>query len=299
MSRTTTLALIGSLLVILGFTAADLPLPLVSVPGSLRADGVSQRIGNGTVRTYVLFDPANRAVPIEVGIALSARALENLPAPMATHGATDAMSSHFDTHERLLALPAENPTPYKFVQFNWNPGGHEPPGVYDQPHFDFHFWTADVAVRNSIVPGSPNFEQKAASYPGQEYWTPFFIDVATAAKAPPVAVAVPKMGVHWLDVRSPELQGMTGHPEQYQQFTKTYIRGTWDGQFVFDEPMITRAYISAKKDATDPAARDEVITLPRTPQRQIAGYYPEAYRITYDAETNEYRIALTRLTWQQ
>lgn len=298
MSRWITLAAAASVLVIVGFTSTDLPLPHVAVPLSLRADGAAQRIGNGIVRTYVLFDPANRRVPIEVGIALSARALEGLPAPMAMKNA-DAMSSHFDTHERLLALPAANPTPYKFVQFNWNPGGHEPPGVYDQPHFDFHFWTVPVEVRNSIVPGTPQFAEKAASYPGEAYRTPFFVDAATAAKAPPAAVAVPQMGVHWLDVRSPELQGLTGHPQNYQQFTKTYIRGTWDGQFVFDEPMITRAYITAKRDARDPAVRDEVISLPRTPQRQVAGYYPEAYRISYDAETNEYRIALTRLTWQQ
>jgi hypothetical protein len=289
MSRTTILALIGSLVVILAFTAVELP--IVSVPGSLRADGAAQRIGNGSVRTYVLFDPANRAVPIEVGIALSARALEGLPAPMAMAGATDAMSSHFDTHERLLALPAENPTPYKFVQFNWNPGGHEPPGVYDQPHFDFHFWTVTDSVRNSIFPETAQFAEKAARYPAQEYWTPNVVDVATAAKAPAAAVTVPKMGMHWIDVRSPEFNG--------QGFSKTYIRGSWDGQFVFDEPMITRAYVAAKRDAQDPAVRDEVITLARTPKRQVAGYYPEAYRITYDAETNEYRIALTRLTWQQ
>lgn len=278
-------------LVVAGWTAfAGLPIA-VPVPMSLRADGAAQRIGNGTVRTYVLFDPANRAVPIEVGIALSGKALEGLPAPMAMEGATDAMSSHFDTHERLLALPDANPTPYKFVQFNWNPGGHEPPGIYDRPHFDFHFWTVPVEVRNSIVPSNPNFAQQAAAYPPAESRTPFYIDAATAAKAPAAAVTVPQMGMHWLDVRSGEFNG--------QGFGKTYIIGSWDGQWVFDEPMITRDYILSKRDATDPAVRDEITLVPTPGKRQVAGYYPEAYRVTYDAEANEYRIALTRLTWQR
>src|SRR3954469_24927304 len=119
MSRTVAVAA-ALILVIAGWTSFS-GFPTVDVPGSLRSNGGAQRIGDGTVRTYVLYDPANRAVPIEVGIALSADALENLPAPATHMHATDAMSGHFDTHERLLALPDNNPTPYKFIQFNWNP----------------------------------------------------------------------------------------------------------------------------------------------------------------------------------
>jgi uncharacterized protein len=284
-------------LVVAGWTSfsglpGNIPAP------ALRADGSAQRIGNGTVRTYVLYDPANRSVPIEVGIALSAKALENLPAPMTGHGATDAMSSHFDTHERLLAMPEQNPTPYKFIQFNWNPGGHEPPGVWDAPHFDFHFWTVGNDVRESIVPENSEFAAKGGRLPAEQYRSQFYVDAMTAAHAPAPAVTVPKMGLHWLDVRSPELQGLVGHPERAQKFTKTYIYGSWDGKFVFDEPMITREYLAAKLTA-DAANRDELIEMPTPARREVAGYYPRAYRISYDPETKEYRVALTRLTWQQ
>jgi hypothetical protein len=287
-----------AVLVLAGWTSFSRLPAVAPVPGSWRADGAAARIGNGTVRTYVLYDPANRRVPIEVGIALSADAMDNLPAPMAMKNA-DAMSSHFDTHERLLELPSPNPTPYQFVQFNWNPGGHEPPGVYDQPHFDFHFWSVGLEVRNSIVPSNPEFAAKGGSLPAEEFRAPFYVDASTAARAPAAAVTVPKMGLHWLDVRSPELQGLTGHPELARPFTKTFIYGSWDGQFVFDEPMITRAYVVAKKDATDPAQHDEIIEMPTPVRRAIGGYYPNAYRITYDEVTKEYRIALTRLTWQE
>lgn len=290
MSRIGTLLVAGSVLAVAGWTSfAGSPIPAIDAPLSLRANGAAQRIGNGTVRTYVLYDPANRTVPIEVGVALSADALEGLPAPMPM-GNADAMSSHFDTHERLLELPAQNPTPYRFVQVNWNPGGHEPPGVYDEPHFDFHFWTVPVDVRNGIVPSAPRFAERAARYPGAELRAPFYVDAATAAKAPAAAVAVPLMGMHWVDVRSGEFNG--------QRFTKTYIYGSWDGAFVFDEPMITRAHLVAKRDAADPAVRDEIIPVPTAERRAAAGFYPSAYRITYDAETREYRVALTRLTHQ-
>lgn len=284
-------------LVVAGWTSFS-GLPGNIAAPALRADGSAQRIGNGTVRTYVLYDPANRSVPIEVGIALSAKALENLPAPMAGHGATDAMSSHFDTHERLLTMPDQNPTPYKFIQFNWNPGGHEPPGVWDAPHFDFHFWTVGNDVRESIVPENGDFAAKGGRLPEEQFRSQFYVDNATAAHAPAAAVTVPKMGLHWLDVRSPELQGLVGHPERAQKFTKTYIYGSWDGKFVFDEPMITREYLAAKGTA-EGANRDEMIEMPTPARREVAGYYPRAYRISYDPDTKEYRVALTRLTWQQ
>ena len=42
---------------------------------------------------------------------------------------------------------------FQFVQFDWNPKGHEPEGVYTLPHFDFHFYTvSDAAVMAIIVP---------------------------------------------------------------------------------------------------------------------------------------------------
>jgi hypothetical protein len=301
MSRLVTLAAVAlTFLSVAALAAFDSPTPLIygaTAPLALRTDGAPQRLGNGTVRTYVLYDPANRRVPIEVGVAISADAMEGLPAPKDMPGMQHA-GHVLDTHERILALPENNPTPYRFVQIGWNPQGHEPPGVYDLAHFDFHFYSVSLAERNAIDPSDPQFAQKAASYPGAEFRAPFYVDGATAAGAPAAAVTVPQMGLHWLDVRSPELQGLTGNPDKFQPFTKTFIYGSWNGQFIFDEPMITRAYLLSKRAAAAAADRDEIIALPTAARRAPAGYYPEAYRITYDAEKNEYRVALTRLISQ-
>lgn len=265
-----------------------------------RQYGTPQRLGNGTVRTYVVLDERDGHTPLEVGVAMSATSMEGLPAgtAMAMGDGKGNMAHDMSAmNTYLLALPAQNPTPYRFVQFDWNPQGHEPAGVYDLPHFDFHFYTVDTTVRNSIVPSDPAFATKAASYPAPEYRAPFYIDAATPAGIPAAAATVPLMGLHWLDVRSPELQKMTGNPAGWQPFTKTFLYGSYDGKFIFDEPMITRAYILAKRDSAN-AVRDEIIPVSTAQRYEPAGFYPSAYRITWDAQAKEFRVALTQLAWK-
>jgi hypothetical protein len=268
--------------------------------GAHRQYGTPVKVGNGIVRTYIVSDAKQGGKPLEIGVAMSEKSLDGLPAPMPASGADAKGHDHaaMQMNMYLLDLPAQNPTQYKFVQFDWNPAGHEPDGVYTIPHFDFHFYTVSKDVRASIVPSDPQYATKAASFPDQPYRYPFYVDAATAAGAPAAAVTVPQMGLHWLDVRSPELQGLVGNPAGFKPFTKTFIYGSWDGQFIFDEPMITRAYILEKRTATDPAVIDEVIPVSTAAKYSPAGFYPSAYRITWDAQQKEYRIALTELSWR-
>jgi hypothetical protein len=267
--------------------------------GAHRQYGTPTKVGNGMIRTYVVVDEKNGDRPLEVGVAMSEQALEGLPAAAPMSSDMKDHGPHTMGTVLLLDLPAQNPTPYKFVQFDWNPNGHEPDNVYTLPHFDFHFYRVPVEVRNSIDPSDPLYGQKAASYPGTQYRAPFYLDAATAAGGIPAAAAtVPMMGLHWLDVRSPELQMLTGNPGGWQPFTKTFIYGSWNGEFIFDEPMITRAHILSKKSATNPAEIDEIVPVSTAQQYSPAGYYPSAYRITWDAQAKEYRIALTQLSWR-
>ena len=309
MFRSRTLFAAGSALALTLFACSEQPETITAAasaaragydtPGAHRMYGQPAKLGNGTVRTYIVMDQKQGGAPLEVGVAMSEDAMHGLPEGMQMTAEEMKKAGHSNMTVYLLDLPAQNPTPYKFVQFDWNPAGHEPAGVYDLPHFDFHFYTVSRDVRSSILPSDPQYGEKAGSYPGAEFRAPFYIDAATAAGAPPAAVAVPEMGMHWLDVRSPELQGMAGNPAGYRPFTKTYIYGSWDGAFIFDEPMITRAYIMSKRDATEPGVRDEIIPLSLPARRSPAGFYPDAYRITWDAQAKEYRIALTQLTWRE
>ena len=263
------------------------------VPGTERRYGGTVRLGDAQARAFVNVDEKSGA-SLEIGVALDEQALEGLPKSGSGHHGGHAMP-----HTYILELPEEYAKPFKFVELNWNPAGHEPTGVYEGvPHFDFHFYTITQAEREAIVPTDPQFAAKANNIPATEYVPPF-----NAALAPPglkpADVAVPKMGLHWVDVRSPELQRLLNKPEAYKPFTATFIHGSWDGRVTFWEPMITRAHILAKKTATDPSVRDEIIPIPTPARYQVPGYYPSAYRITWDAKTREYRIALTQLTWRE
>jgi hypothetical protein len=282
----------------LSSSAASLDRAGFDQAGTHRQYGAPIHVGNGTVRTYVVVDEKHGGKPLEIGVAMSEKSLEGLPTP----GAAPAKGGHdhaaMAMNMYLLEMPAKNPSQYKFVQFDWNPVGHEPAGVYDLPHFDFHFWTASKEVRESIVPTSSTYAQEAASFPAPEFRAPFYVDAATAGGVPAALATVPLMGLHWLDVRSPELQGLVGNPGGFKPFTKTFIYGTWDGQFVFDDPMITRAYILSKKTATDPAEIDEIIPVSTAQRYSPAGFYPSAYRISWDAQQKEYRVALTQLSWR-
>jgi hypothetical protein len=263
-----------------------------SAPASATARryGSPVSVGDGTARSYILVDEATGA-PREIGVALDERALDGLPAAGSGHHGAGAM-----THEFILTLPSDNKTPFTFVEMNWNPAGHEPEGVYQgAPHFDFHFYTISKSERDGIMPNDPEFEAKANNIPTGDFVPPFNVPLAPPG-ASPAKVAVPMMGVHWLDVRSPELQPLLGKPEAYKPFTATFIYGSWNGQYHFLEPMITRAFILEKKTAGDPAVRDQVIPISTPARYKVAGYYPSSYRISWDAGAGEYRIALTELS---
>ena len=253
--------------------------------------GAAVKLGNGRVRPYVAVDAARPDVPTEIGVAMDEAAMDGLP----TTGMGHAVGHKGPDHEFALPFPAANPTPFRWVSLNWNVGGHEPPGVYDTPHFDFHFYTIDKAERDRrIVLDNPRFAAEADRLPADEF-RPQHSLVLGPPGAAPSAVAVPLMGVHWIDVRSPELQGLLGRPEAARPFTATFLYGSWDGKFIFAEPMVTRAYLLAKRDATDPAVRDEVRPVGTAARYATAGWHPGAYRIAYNAQAREYRVALTQL----
>lgn len=235
--------------------------------------GPEVALGQGTARTYVI---VQGSAPTEVGVALSERSLSGLPAAAA------GGSPHEMMHEYLLQLPAEaGATVFKFVELDWNPMGHEPDGIYTVPHFDFHFYTIPVEERNMIDPGrDPQYAARAGDLPAAEFAPPGYLPGSALAKAPAEAVAVPRMGMHWLDPRSEELNG--------QPFRRTFIYGSWAGKLIFAEPMITKAYLETRPDFSAPLA---------VPQRSAdTGLRATSQRIYWNAATSEYRVALGGLS---
>jgi hypothetical protein len=82
-------------------------------------------LGSGLARTYIVVDQKS-GDPVEVGVALNEAALEGLPA---TGDQGGGGHEHYNSH--VLGLPAENGTPYRFVELDWNPKGHG--GPYTAP----------------------------------------------------------------------------------------------------------------------------------------------------------------------
>jgi hypothetical protein len=261
--------------------SADAVQQAKGTPGTHRQYGVPVKLGNGSARTYVVLDEKLDA-PVEVGVALDEGALQGLPAASHDHGS----GSHEDFSMYVLKLPARNPTSYQFVELDWNPQGHGYP--YEAPHFDFHFYRISLEERDAIDPSDPSFAERAANMPAPAEIPAGYISSHLIAGKTPAEVTVPKMGLHWLDLASPEL------PPQSKPFTATYILGSWDGRVIFDEPMVTREFILGRRDGA--AGGAPIIPLPLAQRYAPAGYYPSGYRVSYDAQAREYRIALTGLT---
>jgi hypothetical protein len=239
------------------------------VPGMHRQYGPPVKVGDGMARTYVVLDAKSGQRPVELGFALDARALEGLPMDAAEHSF-------------IFRLPTQAPAPYQFAELDWNPQGHPPAGVYTVPHFDFHFYAIPQSEVDAIVPSDPQFATKARNLP-----TGGFVPPGYLVPGDPAQQAVPMMGVHWFDSSAPELQNLFNNPAGYQPFTRTFIYGSWDGQFTFYEPMVTLAYLQEKRDVVVP------ISVPSLYAQ--AGWYPTAYRVSYDAQAKTYYVALTGL----
>jgi len=233
-----------------------------------RLYGAEVALGNGIARVYI---DLLEGVPQEVGVALSEAALTGLPDDHSTGGIQ--MPDGHRMFEQVLAMPANNPTPYKSVMLGWNPGGHEPAGIYDKPHFDFHFYTITEAERMAIDPADPQFETKANRHPADTFAPGGYIALPGG---------VPFMGAHWVNPLTPELNS--------QPFVQTFLFGSWDGRMIFAEPMITKAFLDSRPDLTAP--------IPVPARHAQPGYYPSSYRIRWDEDAKEYRVALSGFEWR-
>ncbi len=197
--------------------------------------GASTHVGDGDATGFVLLD--KNAKPTSVGITLSDDVLQQLPTTPT---------------EYLVELPPQaNATPFTHIGLDWNPTGHPPAGVYDKPHFDFHFYTISLSQRASIT--DPDPATPATSVVPADYMV-----------SPPV---VPREGSHYIDTTGPEFNG--------QPFTSAFVYGFYNGTLNFVEPMVTKDFI-ASKSSFSAAIKQPAIY-------QKAGYYPTSYSVRYGA----------------
>jgi hypothetical protein len=232
-------------------------------------------VGEGVARSYAVMNGGDVE---EVGVALSEGALRGLPQvdEHAGHGSDKAPGGAPPGHvEFVLAMPGEHGTPYRFVGLDWNPVGHPPMGIYDAPHFDIHFYTIPEAERNLIDPSHPEFAARASRVPAMEAAPVGYLPHHVLEQAEPAALTVPRMGLHWVNPAGAEFAG--------GPFTAAMLYGSWDGEFVFVEPMVALDFLLQDPDLTMPLSRPP------------SGFAPGVFRVYRDAGTSEYRIALRDL----
>jgi len=212
-----------------------------------------QRVGEGTAHAFVTIGPGGTPVAIGVVLTEAALALKRLP--------TGA--------EWVLQLPKEAAgSGYDHVGLDWHLHGHEPPGIYTVPHFDFHFYMISYPERQKITVGNLAIGTKQ---PGPDSLAPGYV-------LPPETF-VPGMGTHAVQPAATEFRG--------QPFTHTFIYGYHEGRLIFSEPMVARAFLAEKRDAT------EAVSVPKAYPRP--GYYPTKYSVRYDGKRREYTVALEAL----
>jgi hypothetical protein len=208
--------------------------------------GPVEKFQHGKAWTWVQVDKQDK--PVRIGIAIDDEAMNSL----------DPGGDHNGGHNHVNALsldfhPKAAITPFKHALLDWNPNGHEPAGVYDLPHFDFHFYMTNEAERLAIPPYEVD-NTGFLNFPAAGYMPGVYV---------PTPGGVPQMGTHWIDVNAPEINGGT--------FTQTFIYGSYNGNTTFYEPMITKSFLGNNTSF--------VRNIPVPTKFKTAGYYPTQMRI--------------------
>jgi hypothetical protein len=204
--------------------------------------GPEVQVNNGKAWTWVQLK--NDGTPERLAISINDAAMNSVPVGNNGEGGHDMMENSY-----VLTLhPKASATPFKHIWLNWNPAGHEPPGIYDLPHFDIHYYLISNAEREAMDNAKLDILPDASYFP-TNYISP--------------GPGIPTMGNHWLDVTSPELNGQT--------FTQTFIMGSYNSKVVFYEPMITKAFLQAQTNYER--------SIPQPAKFQKDGYYPTKMRV--------------------
>lgn len=203
-------------------------------------------VGQGIAQSFILTN--EQGDPEKIGFTFSAATLDNLP----------MHSAMFE-----IPVPKGNNTMVDHISFDFNAHGHEPPGIYDVPHFDIHFYNISKAEREAISNTSPKME----ILPSSEYIP---LDYA------PIPGGDPKMGKHWTDTTGNEFHG--------KAFDKTFIYGSYDGQFIFHEAMTALSYLRTKPNVT--------MDIKQQPKVQVGGFYPRKFSILFDEQKQLYTVSL-------
>lgn len=214
--------------------------------------GPQVQLGNGKARSWISVD--REGFPVEIALEFTAGVYENL----------DILP--FET-VLPLHLKAKQLTPFEHITLNWNSHGHLP--AFLVPHFDFHFYMISNEERLAIPEYSPETSALFTNLPPAGYMP------ANYGKPPGQGGVYPQMGKHWLPLNLPE----------YLPFTKIMVLGSFDGQYIFMEPMVELNYLQSNEAFS--------LDISQPLNFQETNNYPTKYNIYHDDATRNTIISLT------
>jgi hypothetical protein len=262
--------------------------------GSCTFYGDRTSILGGRARTYVQLK--EDGTPRALGLQFTRSMLSDLPydppfdgnncfdidgdGELSFHG---AMPECAGGYQAILFFPAKvverANLPFSWFLLNWNPMGHGPIGIYDRPHFDFHFYIMDYVDRNFIRPGPcgivvncDDFQTAIKPVPSQ-FVPPDYRSFDAVE---------PRMGNHLVDVTSPEITGQ-------DIFKRTFVIGAYDAKVTYLEPMITLEHLQSRPN--------ECLPVKQPAGFEISGYYPTKYCIR--SRGGSYTISLEGLKFRE
>lgn len=205
----------------------------------------------------------------EVGLTLPMQAIQNAPEP--STGETPPTDAMMQGPTLRLEFPdvVKKTTFLDHMDLYWEKFGH-PPERYLTPHFDFHFFGVPSPSVDKI--DCKNLTPPALSL------TPKGYAPAVPPGADPATICVPLMGFHGLPLS--EFSG----PGQFKPglFDYTLISGFYNNQYIFSEPMITKAFLLKKQGFSETVSRPEAVG--RTT------LYPTQFKLSFDDKANAFNL---------
>jgi hypothetical protein len=253
-------ASLGAVLIALGTTDA--------VQASQIRYGDSQPLGDGSIRSFITLDDSGN--PLDIGLAFNQGAL-SLPTG---DSARDIVTQ--------ISLPSEaSATAFDHLELSYRPNnyGFFAP-VFNVPRFSLAFFQISPEERALICPNPDTTGPLPPTCVGDEQAPVFEPPKPELFPTGLLPDAFPEAG-HGLRYFDPD----TSFP-----LTSLYDYAFYNGKVSFMDVLATKAFLESQPNVTLP------IKLPAAYSKN--GYHPTSYSVTFDAASQEYRMAFTGLTYR-